>query len=309
MATENQCFNMVGNEKAKKRKRGYLKSTGILPKAQRIEVEAYANWLKCMGYATSTIESYKGRLRYFFLYQKDTPVTQASILNFNHYLHAHSFSSSHISNYINAIKKYSAFLEATQSKKVLIGEVPIEKSVTIPRVVFTKVEIQQLFKVTEDSVQGYFDRAWLSLYYGCGLRSSEGIRLKPSDLDYKKGLLYVAPGKNYQDRYVPLSTDIIRYLQEYEAYSRLYIHSESSYFLVSPIKGQSNGEYLNKRLRVLQEKAGINKEASLHSLRHSIATHLLSNGMEVESIARFLGHQSLEATQRYTHILGDEDGL
>ena len=147
------------------------------------------------------------------------------------------------------------------------------------------------------------DRAILSLYYGCGLRSKEGINLEPKELDFNKRLLYVKPSKNYQSRYVPMSQKVITDLKEYQEFAREVINPNSKYLLVGKTSLQVNGQFLNSRLKTLQEKANINKKASLHSLRHSIATHLLQQGMELEYIGDFLGHKRLDSTQIYTHIL------
>lgn len=140
------------------------------------------------------------------------------------------------------------------------------------------------------------------MYYGCGLRCKEGIHLKPKDVDYNKGLLYVKPSKNYHSRYVPMSQQVIRDIQEYQLYAREVINPESPYLLPGILGDKTNGSYLNRRLKLLLEKAAIPKKVTLHSLRHSIATHLLQQGMELETIGQFLGHRSLEATQIYVRM-------
>jgi site-specific recombinase XerD len=147
------------------------------------------------------------------------------------------------------------------------------------------------------------DKAILSLYYGCGLRSKEGINLEPKELDFNKGLIYVKPSKNHQSRYVPMSKKVMKDLKEYVEFAREIINTESTYLLVGKSKPQVTGQYLNSRLKKLMNKANITKKASLHSLRHSIATHLLQQGMELEYIGNFLGHKRLDSTQIYTHIL------
>ena len=92
-------------------------------------------------------------------------------------------------------------------------------------------------------------------------------------------------------------------IKEYLAYSRELINPESKYLLVGKQKPQVSGQYLNNRLKAMMNKAGITKNATLHSLRHSIATHLLQQGMELEYIGEFLGHKRLDSTQIYVRIL------
>jgi integrase/recombinase XerD len=100
-----------------------------------------------------------------------------------------------------------------------------------------------------------------------------------------------------------MSKKVMKDLKEYIEFSREIINSESKYLLVGKSKPQVTGQYLNSRLKKLMNKANITKKASLHSLRHSIATHLLQQGMELEYIGNFLGHKRLDSTQIYTHIL------
>lgn len=278
------------------------------PKMQGTPVEienklkSFKQWLLRLGYAESTTATYTKLLHNFFLYLKGESPSQKYIQDFNTYLHQTKISRTYIQAHITAIKRYSTYLEKTQGEKLMIGEIIIDRALKTERTIFTPAEIQSLFEVIEHTPQGFFDKTMLSIYYGCGLRSKEGICLKPKDIDYAKGLLYVKPSKNYQSRYVPMSQQIIRDLTEYQLYAREIINPESPYLLPGILGDKTNGQYLNRRLRLLLEKAGILKVATLHSLRHSIATHLLQQGMELEAISQFLGHRSLEATQIYVRM-------
>lgn len=266
-------------------------------------LSTFTNWLIRLGYAESTIKSYTRLLQNFFNYLQGKPPNQQQIEAFNKHLHHTKLSRQYISGHINVINRYSEFLELTTKEKLTVGKIIVEKEMTTERTIFTQEEIKALFS----SIDGHgpsdlFDKAMLSLYYGCGLRSKEGINLEPAALDFNKGLLYVKPSKNYSSRYVPMSQKVMQDLKEYQDFAREVINPNSKYILVGKQKNQTNGEYLNKRLKALQEKAGINKKASLHSLRHSIATHLLQQGMELEYIGDFLGHKRLDSTQVYVRI-------
>ena len=144
----------------------------------------------------------------------------------------------------------------------------------------------------------------LSLYYGCGLRRSEAVAVDVSDVLFRKRLLYVRKGKNYRERYVPMTSAIIADLRTYlyEARPLLLGKYSSEALLVSNQGRRIEAQSLAIRLKQLLLIAGIDKPITLHSLRHSIATHLLQSGMKLQYISDFLGHQSLEATQLYTHI-------
>jgi site-specific recombinase XerD len=266
------------------------------------KIQGFKQWLLRLGYAESTTESYTRLLNNFFLYLKGETSSQEHIQTFNSHLHQTKISRQYIQAHITAIKRYSTYLEKTQGEKLMIGEIIIDRALKTERTIFTPTEIQLLFEAIDDTPKGLFDKALLSIYYGCGLRSKEGIYLKPKDIDYSKGLVYVQPSKNYQSRYVPISQRVAADLNEYELHARELINPESPYLLPGILKDQTNGQYLNRRLKLLLEKAEITKVATLHSLRHSIATHLLQQGMELEAISQFLGHRSLEATEVYVRM-------
>jgi len=268
------------------------------------ELENFENWLVRLGYAASTIKSYVKLLDSFFKYLKGRKANQQEIENFIKDLHQTKASRQYIQGHLNVINRYSKFLELTKKQKLVVGKITVERAIKTERVIFSQREIQQLFSSTEENKpHGLFDKMMLSIYYGCGLRSKEGINLEPKELDFNKGLLYVKPSKNYQSRYVPMSKKVMKDLKEYLEFAREIINTESNYLLVGKSKPQVTGQYLNSRLKKLMNKANITKKATLHSLRHSIATHLLQQGMELEYIGNFLGHKRLDSTQIYTHIL------
>ncbi len=143
----------------------------------------------------------------------------------------------------------------------------------------------------------------LGVYYGCGLRRSEGINLDTDDINLEKGLLYVSRGKNHKQRFVPFTGMVRDDFYNYLTYSRpmLARGNEQAFFLSQRGKRMCE-QAMADRLQGLKEKALTDRPGSLHTLRHSIATHLLQSGMSPEKIKRFLGHSSLETTQIYTHL-------
>lgn len=173
--------------------------------------------------------------------------------------------------------------------------------------ILTPAEIKQLYKTTDDDLLGIRDRAMLAIYYGCGLRRNEGAHLLIDDILPDKNLLYVRKGKNYKERYVPILGDVKKDILTYMTIARpaLLADKKEAWFFIG-IRGQKiTASALYERLKKLLLKANIPKPCGLHSLRHSIATHLLGNGMSLYQIARLLGHSTLDTTQIYTHILKD----
>ena len=140
-----------------------------------------------------------------------------------------------------------------------------------------------------------------ALCYGCALRRMEAYNLTAGDIDFDRKTIFVRQGKNYKDRIVPMNDNVCNTVKDYIynfrhllklPHNRLFVHSLSE---------------LHKSLKEVQkathDKQIQSKRLYFHILRHSIATHLLQNGMDIESIARFLGHGSLVSTQIYTHIV------
>ena len=158
----------------------------------------------------------------------------------------------------------------------------------------------------------------LTVYYSCGLRKNEGVHLELNDINLDTRILHVRKGKNYKERFVPLSKTSAQHLQDY-----IYDHrpvllkektpgcrsssagTESRLFIGysgKPMQGQALYRRFKLLLLAVENPTLQQKELGLHSLRHSIATHLLQAGMTLQKIQRFLGHSSLESTQIYTHL-------
>jgi len=148
----------------------------------------------------------------------------------------------------------------------------------------------------------------LNIFYGCGLRASEGAALNINDILFEKELVYVRKGKNYRERYVPLSKQVKKDLKDYITGQRNdLLNGGKTEALLLGRRGQRWGfGGMYNRLQLIKNQTNDEKlkqkTFGLHILRHSIATHLLQSGMKLEYISRFLGHKSLETTQKYTHL-------
>jgi len=179
------------------------------------------------------------------------------------------------------------------------------------RVILTQAEIGQLYEVC-DTAQ---ERAILSLAYGCGLRVGELEKCDIKDVRLREKILIVPDGKGRKRRVVPMSKGVVKDLGDYFSYERDYLKigrdflktTDNHYaFMLHCRGGRMRKWTYNKYLKALIERTGnqtiIQKQISIHSLRHSIATHLLEQGMNVHEVRHFLGHSQLETTQQYTHI-------
>ena len=162
-------------------------------------------------------------------------------------------------------------------------------------------EIKELYAHCETKQ----DRALLGIFYGCGLRRSEGEALNLRDVHFRQNLLYVRSGKFGKRRAVPMSEQVKEDLWTYVIEERQAKPGETA-FLCNRSWKRLKGQDCNLHLQALAKRSNLNGHISLHTLRHSIATHLLQSGLPVEYVRDFLGHKHLEATQIYTTIRNED---
>ena len=140
--------------------------------------------------------------------------------------------------------------------------------------------------------------------YGCGLRRNEVVNLNYNDINQEKKLVFIRKGKGKKRRVIPITQSIIEDVKKYQRLSKNYRIKEEESFLINH-QGfrMSGGSIYDIFKKLLQRTSSLNdKDYCLHSLRHSIATHLLENEMSMEMVRDFLGHQQLATTQIYTRI-------
>ncbi|HMS70285.1 MAG TPA: tyrosine-type recombinase/integrase [Saprospiraceae bacterium] len=146
----------------------------------------------------------------------------------------------------------------------------------------------------------------IGLLYGCGLRCLESRSVRLQDLDFDRKVIHVVQGKGKKDRYVPLSEHLIRGLRQYiEAEG-----PEEWLFNGQPLENRKGGDFDSRysqkgvqwAVKSAAKKAGIIKNVNVHTLRHTYATHLLEDGMDIMTLKEMLGHESIETTMVYLHI-------
>ncbi len=301
------------------------KSTTLKTVQYRRLEKGFAQWLETLGYARSTVYGMPRQLREFLQWLEKNGVTEvtkitAELVNdFIHYFknrpnqrRAGGLSIAHVNKQIDTIQKLSKYLKATGQGTLNIKLKKLKEEEIPKRETLTKQEIQQLYNATDNSPIGMRDRAMLGVYYGCGVRKAEGLALEVSDVLFERRLLYVRKAKNGHERYVPINLKVLQDLETYIYHARPLLIDEtyqSETLFISERGKEMQGQSLICRLKALQQKTGNpelqNRSFGLHALRHSIATHLLQAGMELENIALFLGHKTLDSTQLYTHLINE----
>lgn len=296
-----------------------MKKLHLKEERHMVLVCGFAEWLSVTGYAASTVSSLPAHIKEFlcWLEQESMAInnlTPAEVLRYFAHLKQRPrqrrtgvLSNNYLLKHLQALKRLSEYLRNTEQESFDADIILAEDKRKIPEIL-SREEIRQLYEATQDSPMGLRDRAMLAVYYGCGLRRKEGTGLDTGDVLTDKNLLYVRHGKNYKERYVPMSGEVRQDIESYLLYGRPFLvksSCEPSFFLTE--RGERpQGQSLYLRLKQLAEQAEIDKAVGLHMLRHTIATHLLASGMSLENIALFLGHESLESTQIYTHILHND---
>lgn len=274
-------------------------------------VKNFTDHLQRLGYSKGTI-SMLPRCIHEFLHKQEqqqlydlTLVTAQDIITHHEYLQQRpnlrrpgGLSEMMINHHVYALKLFFSWLQETRLIEANpMSTLHFEQPTSREREILTLIEMHKLYEACE-SIK---ERATLHLFYGCGLRKSEGVNLNITDLHFRSQLLYVREGKGKKRRAVPMTERISEDLKAYYHQERNGRPNERA-FMVNERGTRMQGDSYTETLKRLTERAGIEKQITLHGLRHSIATHLLESGLSVEYVRDFLGHEVIDTTQRYTHI-------
>ena len=298
---------------------------------QRI-MEEFIFYMEVTGYARSTVKGRSNHIRDFFLYMEENGIcTLNEIDNTRLELFyalqtrrenkncSAGLKSATLNLYAGSIKKFLEFLFDFKQITHLQPNIPYNHLEQPDRQILTTEEIEILFNTTYQKIRfnkypdfhAARDRAMLALYYSCGLRRNEGLSMEIADIQQERSLVHVRKGKGNKERYVPATYTTMQTLTQYigERNGQLRRMNKTTETLLINELGDACGELtLSLSLKRLAERSGnavlSDKKPGLHVLRHSIATHLLAGGMDIELIQQFLGHKSLNTTQIYTHLVG-----
>jgi len=289
----------------------------------------HITWLDTLGYSNGIIDSCKSGSNEFFKWLEEKQIQSIHLLTNKHINDYHNhletrpnkcfkgrlLSSAHLNKNYFVIDKLLEFLHQYGVASVPVPtnkRMKIDQQERIEKIeILTQDEVKTLYNSIENTYQDFrFEkrqakhyelRLIFALYYGCGLRRSEGYNIQLQDVDFDRKTIFVRQGKGYKDRIVPMNDNVCSIVKDYIYnfrhllklnHNRLFVHKEQATLLKL--------KYLQN---TCQDENIKNKHLTLHVLRHSIATHLLQNGMSIENISLFLGHSSLDSTQIYTHLI------
>lgn len=270
-------------------------------------IEEYLIELEIRNYSPNTIKTYKSIIKNFyeFLMNEDDLYDDRRVLrSFKRYIQHLKRDKNVTQNYIYlvtvVVKKFFEFSEINCLEEV---QAP-KRTKSLPKSL-SEEDVRKLIDAVEVSDDGSElqvfirtrDRLILSLLYSSGLRVSELVSLRINDIDLQDRTIRIR-GKGDKDRIV-LFDENTRHLLEDYLQKRVY---ESDYLFLNRFGDPLTPRYVQMMIKNYARKAGINKKVTPHILRHSFATHLLKNGVDIRAIQQLLGHSNLSTTQIYTSV-------
>lgn len=269
------------------------------------------------NFSDNTLDAYLRDIRklsdYAEFHLDGTGPLEISYENIQEYLFQLSkqkFSERSQARWISSIKaffKYLAEDEAREDNPTTLLESP-KLGLYLPDTLSFE-DVERIIKAINISTDlGRRNQCMIEVLYGCGLRVSELIDLKISNINFKELYLKV-DGKGDKSRFVPLAAYTAKLIKEYiqEIRSKYKINKKCEDVLFLNSRGSAMSRVIVFIIiKELTEKAGINKKISPHTFRHSFATHLLQNGADLRYIQEMLGHSSITTTEIYTHLKNEE---
>jgi len=257
----------------------------------QIELQKTERELKIRNYSVKTVKSYLYYLEKYFSFknQKYQNFDQNCIKNYLLYCQKRGVSAQSRNLCLNAIKfYYHSVIKITNRIEIKSAKKPQ----SLP-VVLSRSEIEKLLA----SPQNPKHKLILAVAYGAGLRVSEVVALKVQDLDISELTIHIKQAKGQKDRISVIPEKLVTDLRT------LVAEKANSDFVFASERG---GKLTTRTAQKVFEKAlqlsGIKKAATFHSLRHSFATHLLENGVDIRYVQELLGHANIRTTQVYTHV-------
>lgn len=267
---------------------------GVMDQTQVLAYKAYTDKMTLLNYSGNTIKNYKNHFSKFLEYFKDKKPSEISKKEILEYLLAkwsnNKLSESEQNQKINSIK---FFYEKVLNRPREVYEIPRPKKPFKLPEVFSENEVRRIL----DAAGNLKHKCILCLAYAGGLRVSEIINLKIADIDSDRMVIHIKNSKGKKDRIVMLSKKLLIILREY-----FKSYKPKSYLFEGMNGGKYSARSIQALLKNVKSKAGVKKRGSVHTLRHSFATHLFEGGTDILSIKKLLGHNSLRTTMIYTHV-------
>ena len=257
-------------------------------------LEEYAKSLVVKQYSPRTIDTYTSMLRLFLNHFKDRNINELRDEDIREYLlylvEKKKVSLSYQNQAINAIKYYYEKVLGRETKTYYLAR---PKAASRYPTILSLEEVKHIIR----QIDNLKHRTVISLIYSCGLRISEAVNLRLEDIDSKREYIMVRGGKGKKDRRTLLSKTMLKHLRLY-----YQVYRPKKWVFEGSGGSQYSDESIQSVFRRAIARAGIRKRVTVHTLRHSFATHLLEQGVNLRYIQTLLGHCSTKTTEIYTHV-------
>lgn len=303
-----------------------MKNLNLKNSSYKVILQDFKQWLDILGFAETTVYNLPNHLKEFFYYLEENNINHIKNITIqtikNYYQHLKErpnqrqgagLSNAYLNKHQQALLKFREYLKVHNNNQLKVHLKKEKGNQRDTLTVLNQKEIKQLFTATNQSHQDpkirSRDKAMLVCLYSCAMRRNELENIKLKDILFDKQRIFISKGKNYKERFVPINKYNLQLLEEYIYDYRplFYKANECEALLLNyrgkTLKGQSFANRLKTIIKATENQELIKRNITPHSLRHSIATHLLEQGADIEQISKFLGHSSLESTQIYTHFL------
>lgn len=271
-------------------------------------IELYVEYLIVeKGLSNNTVQAYKEDIDIFLnaigQIETTSDLQPEFIRQFVRFESINKISPRSIVRRISTIRGFYLFLQRENLYRQQIPKIDLPKRATILPTYLTVEEVESLLEQPDLSKNGGIrDRAMLEVMYSSGLRVSELLNLTFKNLNAQKGIITLI-GKGSKERRVPIGDFAMEYLSNYLEKVRYKDKvTKNSFIFVSKLKKPLSRQYFHRIIKNYASKAGIRKNISPHTLRHSFATHLLENGAQLRVVQEMLGHSNIATTQIYTTI-------
>lgn len=265
------------------------------------------------NYSKDTIKSYNEDLKFLKEYfDKEIinflDIKYSDIRNYYNYLDSKKYSKNTIARMISSSRsfyKYLAFNNKIKTNPFSLACLP-KKDKLLPKFLYYN-ELEEMFDVCDlKDPYGQRNRAIIELLYATGIRVSELINIKVKDIDFRNNQIKVL-GKGNKERIVFFGSYAIKYLDIYLSDGRKKLLKENpcDYLFINNKKEQLKVRGIEQIINTVVSKTSIKTKITPHTIRHTFATHLLNEGCDILTVQELLGHESLRATQVYTHITND----
>lgn len=269
-----------------------------------VELDKFLNYLKNKDYSLNTINAYRKDLTIFLKFSNNKINVDYNFLRtYLQFLYNKKYSNKSISRNISSLKSFYKYLvkfDIIKDNPCLFINFPKTEKKLPNFINYNDLEV--LFKAPDKSdTLGLRNLLILELLYSCGMRVSELVNIKLSDIDFNNNRIYIL-GKGKKERYVLYGEVCSNILNDYLINSRPVLNKNSEYLLLNKFGNKITDRSIRMIIDDIVKKSCLKLNISPHTLRHTFATHLLNEGADLKIVQELLGHENISTTGIYTHV-------